>query len=120
VSAKTARNVLIIVALGAVVGLLPGGGNTADFVTAVLSVAITVLIVFILGRFYVEHRVTLFSLGDRYRALLYGAVGVFVVAMVARPRLFDSGAGTLVWFAAIFGVVGALYAVWQRHRSYGY
>jgi hypothetical protein len=117
---STVRNVLILVALAAVVAFVPGGGSTAAFIAAVLSIAILASFVLLAGRFYRENRVALFSLGDKYRALLYGAIGIAVVAMAARPRLFTTGIGTLAWLVLLGGAVAALYAVWRHHRSYGY
>lgn len=115
----TARNVAIVLAIAAAVHFIPGGGTSADFVAVTLSLAINVLLVLILGRFYRENRVALFSLGDRYRGLLYGAVGVAVLTMAARPRLFENGAGTLLWLALIGGASYAVYAVYRHHREYG-
>jgi hypothetical protein len=120
VTPKAARNLLIIVALATLVAFAPAGGSTADFVSSTLGAAITVLIVLLLGRLYREHRVAIFSLGDLHRAILYGSLGLFIVAMAARPVLFDTAAGTFGWFAAIGAVIGGLYAVYTRHRSYGY
>jgi CHASE2 domain-containing sensor protein len=114
----TVRNVLIIVALGAAVAFVPGGGHTADFVSAVLGVAISAAIVLILARLYRENRVTIFGLGDTHRALLYGAIGLVVVAMAARRSLFDTGAGTLAWFVMVAGASFALYTVWRHYREY--
>jgi hypothetical protein len=116
---STARNVLIILALAAAVAFLPGGDDTAAFVSAVLGIAISAAIVLILGRLYREHRVTIFSLGDRYRALLYGAFGVAVLAMAGRVRLFDTGLGTLAWFVMLGAASAALYTVWRHYREYG-
>lgn len=118
-NATTARNVVIVLAIAAVVHFIPGGGTSAAFVGVLLSLAINVLLVLIVGRFYRENRVALFSLGDRWRALLYGAVGVAVLAMAARGRLFDSGAGTLLWLALIGGASYAVYMVYRQHREYG-
>ena len=118
-SATTARNVAIVMAIAAAVYFIPGGGTSADFVAVSLSLAINVLLVLILGRFYRENRVTLFGLGDRYRGLLYGAVGAAVFAMAARGRLFETGAGTLLWLAVIGGASYAVYLVYRHHREYG-
>jgi hypothetical protein len=114
----TARNVLIIVALAAVVAFVPGGGDTASFVAALLSTAILASIVLIVARLYRENRVTIFSLGDRHRAMLYGALGTVVVAMTARERAFDTGAGTVLWIAAMGGAAYALYLVFRHFREY--
>jgi hypothetical protein len=115
----TVRNVLIIAAIAAAVAFVPGGGDTASFVGAFLSTAILASFVMIFARLYREHRVAIFSLGDRHRALLYGGLGAAVVAMAWRPKLFETGGGTAVWFALLAGASVALYSVWRHHRSYG-
>ncbi len=116
----TARNVLIVLALAAAVYAIPGGRSSADFIASILSILITASIAFFGWRLYREHRVTLFSLGDRYRGLLYGAVGAAVLMMAARGRLFDTTAGTLLWFAVIGAASYALVVVYRFYRSYEY
>jgi hypothetical protein len=116
----TVRNVLIVIALAAVVFAVPGGGQGATFIGRALSTTINVVFVLILMRLYREHRVTIFSLGDRHRALLYGAVGVAVFAMAARARLWDTGAGLLLWFAMIAGASYAVVAVYRHWRTYSF
>ena len=116
----TARNVAIIVAISAVVAFLPGGGDSAAFVGAVLSTLITVAFAWIAARLYREHRLGLFSLGDQHRALLYGALGTLVFAMAALTRLFDEGGiGVLLWFALVGGASYALVVVYRHWRAYG-
>ena len=117
---KTLRNVLIIVAIAAAVAFLPGGGDTAGLVRALLSIALSVIFVLLGIRFYRENRVAIFSLGDKHRALLYGALGALVLALAGRLWLIESGIGTLVFIVLLVGAAGALYAVWQHHRAYGY
>ena len=58
--------------LAAAVAFLPGGGTTASSSAVILSTLIIVAFVLLAARFYREHRVELESLGDRWRALLYG------------------------------------------------
>jgi hypothetical protein len=117
---KTLRNVLIVVAVAAAVAFLPGGGDTAQLVSALLGIGITVIFVLLGIRFYRENRVAVFSLGDRHRGLLYGALGAIVLALAGRSKLLDTGIGSLVFVLLLVGAAGALYAVWQHHRSYGY
>ena len=117
---KTLRNVLIILAVAAAVAFLPGGGDTASLVSSVLGVAITVIFVLFGVRFYRENRVAIFSLGDKHRALLYGALGALVLALAGRKDLIDTGIGSLVFVLLLVGAGGALYAVWQHHRAEGY
>jgi heme O synthase-like polyprenyltransferase len=117
---KTARNILIVVAVAAAVAFLPGGGETAGIVGALLGIALTVTFVLLGMRFYRENRVAIFSLGDKYRALAYGALGALVVALAGRSQLTGSGIGSFVLILLFGGAIGAAYAVWRHHRSYGY
>jgi len=114
------RNTLIVFAIAAAVHFTPGGGTTADVVGALLSIAIIVSIVLIGVRVYRENRVTIFSLGDKHRGLLYGALGVAVLAMAGRGRLWDTGAGTLAWLLMIGGASYALVVVWRHYRTYSF
>ncbi|QEC47840.1 hypothetical protein FSW04_09840 [Baekduia soli] len=114
------RNVAIVLALAAAVAFLPGGGKSATFVSSLLGVAIGVIFVLLAVRFYRENRVAIFGLGDRHRALLYGALGAVVVALAGRGRLLGTSVGTLVFFVLLLGAAAAVYAVWKHHRSYGY
>jgi multisubunit Na+/H+ antiporter MnhB subunit len=115
---STARNVAIVLALAAAVAFIPGGGTTAGLVGAILSTLIMVSLVFFAARFYREHRLELDGLGDRWRGLLYGAIGAAVLAVAALPRLSDSSGGTLVVVAVLGGAAYALYAVWRHYREY--
>ena len=115
---KAARNVAIIALLALGVWALPGGGTAADFVGALLFVLLTIGIGLFAARMYLEHRTTLYGLGDQYRGLLYAAIGVAIFALASGPKLFSTGAGTVVWFALIGGASYALYAVYRRAREY--
>ena len=113
-----ARNVGIILVLAALGAFIPGGGTTADVIGAILSTLILVSLVFLVARLYREHRFDLDGLGDRWRGLLYGAIGVAILAMAARPRLSDTSGGTLVWVALLGCASYAVYMVWRHYRRY--
>jgi hypothetical protein len=115
-----ARNALIVVALAAAVFLLPGGGTSADLARAVLGTLITASFAFLGWRLYRENRIDLFSLGDPWRGVLYGAIAAAVWAMAARPRLFQSTPGILLWCALIGGASYALVLVYRRYRDVSY
>jgi hypothetical protein len=118
VSTTTLRNIAIILVLAAAVYFVPGGGDAAALIGAVLSTAILASFVMLALRFYRERRMDIIGLGDRWRATFYGAIGVIVLAMAARPRLIATGAGTLLWLAAVAGSGYAIYRVWRHHREY--
>ena len=48
---------------------------------------------------------------------LYGAVGAAVFAMAARDRLWDTGAGTLLWLAIVGAASYVLVLVWRQYRT---
>jgi hypothetical protein len=116
---STVRNIGIVLVLAAAIAFVPGGGTTADVIGGVLSTLILVSLVFFVVRLYREHRLDLEGLGDRWRGLLYGAIGIAVLAMAARPRLRAQGeGGTLVWVALLAGAAYTVYLVWRHYREY--
>jgi hypothetical protein len=118
VSTAAIRNVAIVLALGAVVYFVPGGGDAASLIGAVFSTAILAAFVMFAVRFYRERRTDIHMLDDRWRAVLYGSLGVIVLAMAARPRLVTTGGGLILWLAAVAGSAYGLYRVWRQHREY--
>ena|SRR5215207_6567109 len=114
---KTARNVLIILALAAVVAFLPGGGQGARTMATFFSILMFAGLAFFAGRLYMEHRYEIFGLGDRNRALLYGAVAVIALTLAASSRLLGTGAGILLWLALMAAAVFAIYTVWRAYRE---
>jgi hypothetical protein len=117
-SMAAGRNVAIVLLLAGAVAFLPGGGTTTDVIVAVLSTLILVSIVAFAARFYRERRLDLEALGDRWRGVLYGSLGVIVLAMAARSELIDTGGGTLFFIALLAGAGYALYLVWRHYREY--
>jgi TRAP-type C4-dicarboxylate transport system permease small subunit len=115
---KLARNIAIIALVALAIVAVPGGGETAATVLAVISLAFLAAIVWFGWRLYRENQFTLTSLTDEHRALLYGAIALAFMALVATPELWTSGIGTLVWFAMLGAAVGALYYVWVESRRY--
>jgi|tagenome__1003787_1003787.scaffolds.fasta_scaffold20309002_1 multisubunit Na+/H+ antiporter MnhB subunit len=114
-----ARNILIVLALAAVVEFAPGGGDTAALVNAVLLTLLNVIFVYFGVRFYRERRLDIYALGDRGRALLYGGVAGIVLALAGTRRWLDTGAGTIVWVLVIGGALVALVSVFRQYREYG-
>ena len=117
--AKHIRNILIIVALALVVWLVPGGGTGSATIYNLLTILLTAGLLFFGYRLYMEHRATIFGLGDNQRALLYGCVAVACVALLATNRLWDEGGlGALVWFALLSLAGWGIYRVWRAYSEY--
>jgi hypothetical protein len=115
---KTARNIAILLLIAAAVAFLPGGGRAAKTFATILGVAFGVGFAWAGVWFYRQNRVSIYSLGDRRRALLYGSIGVAVVTFAAKPRMWETGFGEFVWFVLIGLVVYTLVALYRYSRSY--
>lgn len=115
---KTTRNVAIIALIAAAVYFLPSGGQVAHTFEALLYIGFGVAIGYLGLRLYREHRVALYSLGDRDRGLLYGSVAGALFVYMARVRMWQTGIGELLWFVFVGGIVYALIVVFRRWRAY--
>lgn len=113
----TLRNIAIVLAIAAAVEFLPGGGTAAGVFRAVLWAAFAAGIGYVGSRLYREHRISIYSLGTKHRALLYGALAASALLLAWRARMWASG-GELIWFLLIAVVLYALFAVYQFWRSY--
>lgn len=113
-----ARNVGIVLALAALVVLVPGGGAGASFALQ----AVSLLFLGVIGWFgytsYRQHRLGLYSLGARRRAMLYGSAGLVVLTLTATSRLFTTTAGRVVWLLLLVAAGYATFAVIWSARKY--
>jgi hypothetical protein len=113
------RNLGIIALVALAVVVLPGGGNAADLLLGVISLAFLGAIAWFAARLYRENQFTLASLSTNHRALLYGAVAVAFSALVATDRLVGTGPGTVAWLALLGGSAASIYYVWTESRRFG-
>lgn len=112
------RNVAIIVAIAAAAHFIPGGGRVAESLVAALYVAFAVAFGYIALRVYRERRISIHSLGDRHRGLLYGGLALAIFDWGARARMWESSGGELAWFVLAGLVVYALLEVFRHTRAY--
>lgn len=115
---KTFRNIAILLAIAAAVYFIPGSGRATSSLEAALWVLFGAGFLLLGVRLYREHRVSLYSLGERHRALLYGALAVALFALEARARMWKTGIGELGWFVLVALVVYALMEVYRFSRTY--
>jgi hypothetical protein len=114
----TVRNIVIVAGLAALVVVVPGGGTGASVAAQALSIAFLGALVWFASLMYREHRVTIYSLGDRNRAILYVALGVVTLTLTASSRLWHTGPGLIAWFVLVGGAVYAVFAVVWAARRY--
>jgi hypothetical protein len=113
---KTARNVLIILAIAALVVLVPGGGAAARTITQAVWLAFLASIFWFAVIMYRQNRSSIYSLGDRRRAIVYVALGVAAITLTATNRLWSTGAGKVAWVVLLGASVYAVTAVVVAHR----
>jgi len=106
----------MLLALG--VAFLPGGGNVAEALITALTMALLAGIawmVYTLGR---ENQLTLATLSDGRRAILYGAIGMLLLLIAGSDKLFETGGGTLLWIVLLGASIAAIWKVWMEANTY--
>lgn len=107
----TVRNVLIVLALAAIVAVVPGGGTAAGVVGQAVALAFLAALAWFALLMYRQHRASLYGLGDRRRAILYVAAGVLALTLTATNRLWASTGGSVAWLVLLGVSVYAAAAV---------
>ncbi|MGN6188422.1 MAG: hypothetical protein ACTHOE_05950 [Conexibacter sp.] len=115
---ESLRNILIVLALAAIVMLAPGGGNASAGILQALVIAMLAAIAWFGVRLYREHRTDIYSLGDRNRGILYASAGLLALTVTATDQLWATGPGTVVWVALIALACYGVYHVFRSSREY--
>jgi hypothetical protein len=110
---KHLRNIAIVIVLAVIVWQVPGGGTASVTINNLLG------LLFFGYRLYMEHRDSIFGLEERQRGILYAALALGAITLVATKRMWDSGGlGAILWLAFLSLAVWGLYSVWRAYRSY--
>lgn len=115
---RVARNIAIILVLALGVAFVPGGGNAADTVLTALTMGFLAGIAWLLYTLSRENRLTLATLSDSRRAILYGALGLIALLIAGTDEMFDTGGGTLAWIVLLGISVAAIWRVWLEANTY--
>ena len=115
---RTLRNTAVVMLLALLVAFAPAGGNAADAVLTAITMGFLAAIawtVFVLSR---QNQLTLASLSDGRRAILYGAIGLIVLLIAGSGKLFSSGGGTLAWILLLGVSIAAIWRIWMEANTY--
>lgn len=115
---RALRNAAIVMLLALVVAFVPGGGNGAETILTAITMAFLALIawtVFVLSR---QNQLTLATLSDGRRAILYAALGLIALLIAGSDELFSSGAGTLAWILLLGAAIAAIWRIWIEANTY--
>jgi hypothetical protein len=115
---RKARNIAIVLALALGVAFLPAGGNVAEAVLTAITIGFLTAIawtVYVLSR---QNQLTLATLSDARRAILYGALGMIALLIAGSDEMFSSGGGTLAWLLLLAASVAAIWRIWIEANTY--
>jgi hypothetical protein len=117
---KHLRNIAIIVVLAVAVWKLPGGGEASLTISNLLWIVFVGGMLFFGYRMYMENRETLFGLAERQRGILYAAVALATITLVATRRMWNEGGGlgAVLWLGFLALSIYAIYSVWRAYREY--
>jgi hypothetical protein len=115
---RALRNAAIVMVLAALVAFAPAGGNAAEAILTAITMAFLAAIawtVFVLSR---QNQLTLATLSDGRRALLYGGLGLIALLIAGSDEMLASGGGTFAWIVLLGAAVAAIWKVWTEANTY--
>jgi hypothetical protein len=115
---KAVRNVAIIMVLALGVAFVPGGGNVASTIFAALTIGFLAAIAWLLYTLSRQNQLTLATLSDGRRAILYGSLGLIALLIAGTDEFFATGGGTLAWILLLGASVAAIWRVWLEANTY--
>ena len=115
---KQVRNVAILMLIALAIVAVPGAGNAWALAGGVVSLILFALLAYFAGRFYRDHQLDIYGLGDLDRATLYAAIAIVAIVLAGWGNLFDRTSGTVVAIALLaLSAAGLMrvYRNWQRY-----
>jgi len=115
---RTARNTAIVMVLALVVAFAPAGGNVAEAILTAITMGFLAALAWMLFVLSRQNQLTLATLSDARRAVLYGAFGVIALLIAGSDELFASGGGTLLWILLLGASIAAIWRIWIDANTY--
>ena len=115
---RAARDIAIILVLALGVAFVPGGGNAAGTVLTALTMGFLAAIAWLLYTVGRQNRLTLATLSDGRRAILYGAFGLIALLIAGTDEMFNTGGGTLAWILLLGLSAAAIWRIWLEANTY--
>jgi len=116
VNSPVARVAAVLI-VAAVVWKLPGGGAGAAVVLEMLGAAMAAAIIWSVYSFGRRHRFDLERLDDRERAIIYGTLGMAMLALAGRGSLWATVGGSVVWLLMVGATVGGGFLSWRSWQQ---
>ena len=104
--------------LALAVAFAPAGGNAANTVLTALTMGFLAGIAWMLYVMSLQNQLTLATLSDARRAVLYGALGLIALLVAGTDELFATGGGTLAWILLFGASIAAIWRIWLEANTY--
>jgi hypothetical protein len=114
---RTARNVAIIMVLALGVAFAPAGGNVVDAVFTALTMGFLAGITWMLYTLSRQNQLTLATLTDGRRAILYGAFGLIALLIAGSDKMFSTGGGTVLWLLLFAAAAASIWRIWMEANT---
>jgi hypothetical protein len=115
---RNLRNIAIVMLLALVVAFAPAGGNAAEAILTAITMGFLAAIAWALYVLSRQNQLTLATLSDVRRAILYGALGLIALLVAGSDEMFETGMGTLAWILLLGAAVAAIWRIWVEASSY--
>lgn len=116
---RTLIGFAVIALLALAVVALPGGGSFASLVGNAVQAAFLALIAYGMVQLYRNQSEWLGSLSDRDRGIVYGAVAIALLAIVAVGRFRELWNGGIALVLVIMAACAfAIYQVWKNSQRW--
>jgi hypothetical protein len=106
----------MVLAAGA--AFAPHGGNAVDTIFALLTMCFLAGITWMLYTLSRENQLTLATLTDKRRAILYGALGLIALCIAGSDKLTSTGGGTVLWIVLLAASIVAIWRIWMEANTY--
>lgn len=116
---RAARNVAIVLLLALPVAFLPHGDNFAEALLTALTMGLLAGLAWMVYTLSRQNQLTLATLSDGRRAILYGALGLIALLIAGSDKMFSTGGGTVLWLLLLAAAAAAIWRVWMEANSLG-
>ncbi len=100
------------------VAFAPAGGNAAEAVLTALTMGFLAALAWMVYTLSRQNQLTLATLTDGRRAILYAAVGLIALLVAGADEMFSTGGGTLVWILLLGASIAAIWRIWVEANTY--
>jgi hypothetical protein len=115
---RTLQNAAIVILLALLVAFAPGGGNAAEAILTAITMGFLAGIAWAIYVASRQNQLTLATLSDGRRGILYAALGMIALLIAGSDEMFGSGGGTLAWILLLGASIGAIWRIWTEANTY--